>query len=75
MTSSVQLEQDVEEAIKLILEEERVNVQLGFNYTRGETISRNLFDCIAEEIDWLDAQESDKEELINKLKLIVDRST
>jgi hypothetical protein len=52
-----------------------VNVQLGFNYTRGETISRNLFDCIAEEIDWLDAQESDKEELINKLKLIVDRST
>ena len=52
-----------------------MNVQLGFNYTRGETISRNLFDCIVEEIDWLDAQESDKEELINKLKLIVDRST
>jgi len=55
----------------------RMNLQLGFKQTRGETISRNLFDCIAEEIDWLDAQELDKEkeELINKLKLIVDRST
>tara|TARA_R100001510_G_C7551304_1_gene134999 strand:+ start:427 stop:591 length:165 start_codon:yes stop_codon:yes gene_type:complete len=54
-----------------------MNLQLGFKQTRGETISRNLFDCIAEEIDWLDAQELDKEkeELINKLKLIVDRST
>tara|TARA_E500000318_G_scaffold107403_1_gene116628 strand:- start:1339 stop:1497 length:159 start_codon:yes stop_codon:yes gene_type:complete len=52
-----------------------MNIQLGYNYTRGETISRNFFDCIAEEIDWLDAQELDKEELINKLKQIVDRST
>lgn len=52
-----------------------MNIQLGYNYTRGETISRNLFDCIVEEIYWLDAEDSDTEELINKLKLIVDRST
>tara|TARA_Y100000114_G_scaffold25978_1_gene21760 strand:+ start:3664 stop:3822 length:159 start_codon:yes stop_codon:yes gene_type:complete len=52
-----------------------MNIQLGFNYTRGETISRNLFNCIAEEIDWLVSGEQDKEELIGRLKLIVDRST
>lgn len=51
-----------------------MNIQLGFNYTRGETISRNLFDCIVEEINWID-EDSDKEEVINRLKQIVDRST
>jgi hypothetical protein len=51
-----------------------MNVQLGMKFTKGETITRNLFDCIAEEIQWLDSDE-EKQELINKLKLIVDRST
>ena len=51
-----------------------MNIQLGHNYTRGETISRNLFDCIVDEINWI-YEDSDKEEVINRLKQIVDRST
>jgi len=47
-------------------------VEIGFKYTK-EKISRNLFDCISQEILTIDADASQVEEVINKLKLITNR--
>ena len=51
-------------------------VEIGFKYTK-EKISRNLFDCISEEILMIDTDASQVDasidEVINKLKLITER--
>jgi len=51
-------------------------VQIGMKYTK-EKISRDLFDCISEEILMIDTDTSQVdasiEEVINKLKLITER--
>tara|TARA_Y100000015_G_C2321436_1_gene56895 strand:+ start:343 stop:513 length:171 start_codon:yes stop_codon:yes gene_type:complete len=54
-----------------------IYVQIGMKYTK-EKISRNLFDCIAEEIAMIDTDASQVDasidEVINKLKLITERA-
>jgi hypothetical protein len=47
-------------------------VQIGMKFTK-EKISRDLFDCISEEILMIDTDVSSIEEVINKLKLITRR--
>lgn len=52
-------------------------IQIGMKYTK-EKISRNLFDCISEEILMIDTDASQVDasidEVVNKLKLITDRA-